>query len=123
MDDFTLFYAWQSDTAQKANRFLIRDAVDDALKHINATSTIDNAPRLDHDTKNISGTPEIAGSIYEKIGSAGLFLADVTFVGKTSGGKQLSNPNVLLELGFAASKLGWERIILVMNSAYGTPDE
>ena len=27
------------------------------------------------------------------------------------------NANVLIELGFAASKIGWERVILVFNSS------
>jgi hypothetical protein len=33
------------------------------------------------------------------------------------------NPNVLLELGFAASTIGWENIICVINTAYGKPSE
>ncbi|MCH7727870.1 MAG: hypothetical protein IH991_15530 [Planctomycetes bacterium] len=38
MDDFTLFYAWQSDLDPKANRYLIRDAAKAALKELAADS-------------------------------------------------------------------------------------
>lgn len=34
-----------------------------------------------------------------------------------------SNPNVLVELGFAAARLGWDRILLVQNTHYGTPED
>jgi hypothetical protein len=33
------------------------------------------------------------------------------------------NPNVLIELGYAIAELGWENTILVMNGAYGGPDQ
>jgi len=32
----TIFYAWQSDTHPKANHYLIRDALDEAIKALNA---------------------------------------------------------------------------------------
>ncbi len=38
-------------------------------------------------------------------------------------GKAMPNPNVLLELGYAAAKLGWDRLVLVMNTNYGHPEE
>ena len=37
--------------------------------------------------------------------------------------KKLPNTNVLLELWHASSKVGWDRIICVMNSFYGQPEE
>jgi hypothetical protein len=49
-------------------------------------------------------------------------VADVSLVGATLEGKGLPNPNVMLELGYAAHCLGWERIILVMNSFLGPPE-
>jgi hypothetical protein len=35
--------------------------------------------------------------------------------------KPAPNPNVLLELGYAIKALGWERIVLVMNTEFGEP--
>ena len=84
MDDFTLFYAWQSDTPQKAARYLIRDAAKRALNRLTIDATVDDSPRLDSDTQEVAGTPEIANTIFNKIDACGLFLADVTFVGSTS---------------------------------------
>ena len=68
--------------------------------------------------------PEVAATILEKIQRAGFFLADVTFVGSTSSGsKLLPNPNVVLELSYAARAIGWERIICVMNETFGPPEK
>lgn len=33
------------------------------------------------------------------------------------------NPNVLVELGYAAHSLGWDRIIVVVNTAHGAIEE
>jgi len=123
LDDFTLFYAWQSDRDAKVNRYFIRDAAKIAIKTLAANSVIEDAPRLVHDTLKVAGTPEIASTIFDKIRDAGLFLADVTFVETSAEGDKIPNPNVLLELGFAASKVGWNRTILVMNTAFGPPDD
>lgn len=126
---FSLFYAWQSDRPKKHNHYFIRDAAKKAAKLIDQDSEVEESPRVDYDTWNIPGTPEIAGTIFRRIECSGLFLADLTYVGtidpKTGGSvrKQAPNPNVLVELGYAAAKLGWDRIILVMNTAFGHPDE
>jgi len=42
---------------------------------------------------------------------------------RTRGARGCPNPNVLIELGYAAKALGWDRLILVLNTAYGPPDE
>ena len=115
MDELTLFYAWQSDTSEKGNRYLIRDAAKNALKRIGRDADVEESPRLDSDTQNVAGTPEIANTIFNKIDSCGIFLADVTFVGATTPAtgdpKMLPNPNVLLELGYATSKVGWDHCL------------
>ena len=89
--------------------------------------SIEDSPRLDHDTLGQAGTPAITDTIYRKIKRSAVFLADVTFVGKTTPregveSKRLSNANVLIELGYAAAVLGWDRIVLVMNKHYGSPE-
>ena len=131
--DTTLFYAWQDDRDRQTNRYLIRDALGKALKALRPAGGLVDSPRLDHDTKDRAGTPEIAGTIFSKIDTCAVFVADPTFVGVAAGaeegrhenhsatpsGKLLPNPNVLLELGYAAGRIGWERIICVMNEFYG----
>jgi hypothetical protein len=126
--EFTIFYAWQSDRPERANRYLIRDAAGDAINELGRDAELADSPRLDHDTAGLSGTPDIANAILKKIEDSGAFIADLTFVGRTDPSdckkeKLLPNPNVLLEFGYAARSIGWERIISVMNIAYGQPTE
>ena len=126
--EFTVFYAWQSDRLEETNRFLVRDAAKSAIKRVVKDSEVEESPRLDHDTKDAPGLAEVAGTIFQKIAGCGLFLADLTFVGTSEPregkeGKLLPNSNVVLELGFAARSIGWERVIAVMNTAYGPPSQ
>lgn len=129
MAEFTVFYSWQSDLPRKCSRQVIAQALELAIEQIALDLTIEESPRLDHDTKSVSGTPEIAGTIFRKIENCGIFVADVSFVGETGplhsgkSKKLISNPNVLIELGFAAGRIGWDRILLVMNTAFGEPEE
>lgn len=122
--ELSVFYSWQNDRPVKYCRHLIRDAAKRAIRQINSQAILEPSPRLDYDTQNIPGTPEIAATIFQKIKNCHFFLADVTFVGYTDGhDKLIPNSNVLTELGFAASSVGWERIICIMNTAYGEPDK
>ena len=34
----------------------------------------------------------------------------------------MPNPNVMLELGYATHVVGWDRVICVLNSDYGAPE-
>lgn len=122
---FTIFYAWQSDTDQEVNRFLIRDALKRAIQMLRADASVEESPLLDHDTKGVSGTPDIFTTILEKITACGIFLGDVTPVAKTASvpPKLVPNPNVMLEAGFAFSTVGDRRVLLILNDAYGSPDE
>jgi hypothetical protein len=121
---FTVFYAWQSDIESGINRSFIEKAVKDALKRIDSDISIQASPRLDKDTAEVPGIPNIAETIFEKIHQCGIFVADLTFVGAAAGsGKLIPNPNVLLEVGIALSTVGWQRIILVTNTAFGQPQD
>lgn len=126
--DYTVFYAWQSDTERKLNRFLIRDATQDAIDRITTDAKLEDSPRLDHDTKDTPGMPDVANVIFEKIERCGIFLVDVTIAAKLPPKepnripKGIPNPNAMLELGYAAASIGWPSIIAVMNTAYGEPE-
>jgi len=116
----TVFYAWQSDTPARVNRNFIEDAAKKALATIIKEGTLESSPRLDKDTKDITGTPDIINTIFSKIDKASVFLADLTFVGSTFENAELiSNPNVLIEFGYALSELGSDRIVCTMNTYYG----
>jgi len=120
-----VFWSWQSDTPAKNNHYLVRDALELALKIVADDLDLDEAarPEIDHDTKDEPGLVSIVDSIFKKIEQAKVFVGDVTFVGQTPKGKLLPNPNVMIELGHALTSLGPERIILVANKAYGGDPE
>jgi hypothetical protein len=75
---------------------------------------------LDRDTMNLYGTPDIADSIFLKIARSKIFVADVSIINTAEGDRKCPNPNVLIELGFAARVLGWERIFCIYNLDYGS---
>ena len=61
---------------------------------------------------------EISQTILKKIGTCAVMVADVTPIA-TKGDKSLPNPNVMVELGYAMSSIGFDRIIAIMNTANG----
>jgi hypothetical protein len=123
----TIFYSWQNDRSTKTNRSFIEDALKKAIKRVRRELTVEDAPRpeltLDKDTKDVPGTPSIVDVIFEKISTCGIFVPDLTFVGKSDKGRMIPNANVLIEYGYAFKAVGNERIICVMNMAYGAPEE
>jgi len=117
----TIFYSWQSDLPNSTNRGFIGKCLEEAIFSLNKDLMIDAV--IDRDTKNVIGTPDIVSSIFNKIDNANIFVADVSFINADSSGKKCPNPNVLIELGYAAKALGWDKIICVFNSQYGKIEE
>jgi hypothetical protein len=122
MNEFVVFYAWQSDTFQKNNRFLIREALDLAAKSISEKSS-GCTVRIDSDTEGALGHVLVTETILKKIADCDAFVPDLTFVAETSGAKLVPNPNVLLEYGYARGVKSPSIMIPVMNIAYGSPDK
>jgi len=116
-----IFYSWQNDTDKKYNRFFIKDCLESAIKKLNSDIHIEDAIRLDHDTKDISGTPDIANTIYSKIQKCSIFIGDITFVAQNRKRKKYSNSNVLIELGYALNCLSDSCVINILNEAFGSP--
>lgn len=127
LDKPTIFYAWQSDKSERLCRYLIRDAAKQAIKDLEKEPEFEESPRIDSDTQGAAGHPEIASTIFTKIDDAAVFLADMTLTGVTTTAdgrqKRLANSNVLLELGYASARMGWDRVVLVMNKSFGNPEE
>jgi len=123
---FTVFYSWQSDLPNKVNRNFIEDALEKAIKKIGADIEVQEALRdedieIDKDTKGVPGSPPIVDVIFNKISNCSIFVPDLTFVGQSENGRQLPNPNVLIEYGWALKELSHSRIIPLMNTAFGQP--
>ncbi len=113
----TVFWSWQSDQAPRETRHLIREALLVALDRISVEMEEADRPEIDHDTKGAPGSPDIVATILSKIEQSAIFVADVTPIAVSEAGKQVANPNVLIELGYAKHALGTERIIMVWNTA------
>lgn len=128
-----VFYSWQSDLPAKTGRTFIQDALKRAIRQLNRNMIVEESARedkcfqhviLDHDTKGVRGTPDLASTIFQKISTSDVFIADISFVGKNSvSQRSFSNPNVLIELGFALGVLTGDKILLVMDTQSGKFDE
>jgi hypothetical protein len=117
-----IFYSWQSDLPNNKNRGFIQDCIEAAVKEIQQ-ERIHLEIAIDRDTQGASGTPDIVATIFSKIEAANIFIADVSIINAGTEGRKTPNPNVLVELGFAAKSIGWENIICVFNSETGEVEE
>ena len=121
----TIFYSWQSDRPNRTTRGFIEDAIQKAIRSLGRKVSNIYSPlrdlELDKDTKGMAGSPPIADTIFRKIEECAVFIPDLTFCGVTEDRRPIPNSNVLIEYGWALAKLGHEKIVAVMNSAYGEP--
>ncbi len=124
---FKVFYAWQSDRPNNLCRGLIRHALDQAAKELNAELEIEDADRqveIDQDTQGVPGSPSITETIFRKIRGCNVFVSDLTFIpGGNEDLRRSPNPNVLIEYGYALHARGDDRIIGVFNEAFGSPED
>ncbi len=117
---FVIFYSWQSDLPRSRNQDFIQECLEEAVAQVSGQPGIDLVPSLDRDTQGEPGSPAIADTILGKINACDMFVGDVSIINTDENPKRPTpNPNVLLELGWAAQRLGWERITSVFNLAYG----
>ena len=116
----TIFYSWQSDTRAAANRSLIQNALELAIKELQGKNkgTIIN-PVIDRDTSGIPGSPDISSTIFNKIDNSSVVVADVTLVDNELSTRRFPNPNILIEVGYAIKSLGFSRVLLVQNTFFG----
>src|SRR5580698_1607260 len=132
-----VFWSWQSDTQGRTGRHLVRDALKAAIEDLkqvpDVVEPIERETRselhVDHDRQGISGSPDLARVILEKIEQAAVFIGDVTLTGVAKAGegaepkKKAINSNVAIELGYALRALGDRSLLMVMNEYHGTRAE
>lgn len=121
MKDISIFYSWQSDHRQTKN--FIDKALSDAIKELAGSNTLDMAPRLDKDTQGTAGSPNIVNTILGKIDECGVFVADISIVDESKGGRKLVNQNVMFELGYAVAKRSEVNTMMLFNSDLGSPKD
>ncbi len=116
----TIFYSWQSDLPKNKNLNFIEASIKSALKKLHGRKPISVDLKFDKATRSLAGSPDIAESIFTKIAGCNVFIADISIINPESeNSRKTSNPNVLIELGFAARALGWEKIICIYNNEFG----
>jgi len=103
----TVFWAWQSDRDEKVCHYFIRDILKAVCDELSEELELEESDRaeVDHDTKDVTGTPEVFATILQKIRAASVFVADVTPIARTEADKPCANPNVMIELGHALAHL------------------
>lgn len=121
--DNIIFYSWQSDLDNRFNRSFIQEAIEKAVKSFSKDETFSLSAVVDRDTYGIPGSPSIVEAITNKIAKSDVFVCDISIINSTAEGRPTPNPNVLYELGYASSILGWERIIMIQNIAFGGTDK
>lgn len=118
-----VFYSWQSDLKAAHGRTIIEKCLDAAKASLEAERKGSVEVYIDQATRDETGAPHIPETILSKIKSADVFVADITTINahaKPKALRRVPNPNVMLELGFAVSQLGWERVIILFNNKFGT---
>lgn len=119
-----IFYSWQNDLLKKTNRYFIEDALKKTIKELNRDKEIILDVRLEKDTQGVAGSPDIAHTIFDKISNSHIFVGDVSIINSDEKPKRPTpNPNVLVELGFAARHLDWDKIICVFNTEFGKVED
>ncbi len=121
-----VFFSWQSDIPNNVGRTFIQSCLQRAIAALQADADIDLADRevaVDRDTLDVPGSPPILETIFGKIDRAAIFLSDLTYVAERVGGGRTPNPNVCIEHGYALKVLSWRRVVAVMNTAMGHPDQ
>jgi hypothetical protein len=116
-----IFYSWQSDTDQKINRYFIQDALLKIAKNFEKENIF--KIEIDQATRDEPGSPDISATIFRKIDECTIFVADISFINEVDSKRRTPNPNVLIELGYAIKKHGYEKAILVFNNKFGKVEE
>jgi len=122
MQNYKVFYSWQTDLPNATNRSFIEKALENAAKSIRSDDSIKVEPVIDRDTAGVPGAPDIASTIFGKIEEAQVFACDVSIINEGEKSRPTPNPNVLIELGYALKTLGSKRILMIMNTAFGRPE-
>jgi hypothetical protein len=137
----TIFYSWQSKYPE-TNRDFIQEALVNAAQRIRDDGSIKAEPEVVEAVRGQPGSPDIVKSIFGRIDESLVFVCDVSIINasavevegmifnnagvptlKSKPAKPTSNPNVLVELGYAMAHLKPERVLMVMNESFGTPEE
>lgn len=135
--NINIFYSWQSATDEDYNKKFIRKCIEKSLKKIQKKGEFKEINiELTDSIRGEAGSPPVADTILkEKVPFCDIFIADLTPINRInpvvklvskffkSNIRQTANPNVIEEHGIAINAIGYDRIISVSNSYYGSISE
>lgn len=133
----TIFYSWQTSTETKYNKNFINTCIEKAIQKVKKKPEFQAIDfNLLEGVRNEPGSPPVASKIIdERIPNCDIFIADLSVVSQIPkliinllnwfGYKirPAQNNNVINEHGVAYNALGFEKIIGVLNEAYGSPND
>ena len=132
-----IFYSWQTSTNTKYNKNFILSCIEKSVKNVKRKPEFKNVDFIILEgVRGEPGSPQVASKITdERITNCDIFIADLSVVNYINGIKKLirkisgdrfkpfQNNNVINEHGVAYNAIGIEKIIGVLNSIYGSPNE
>ena len=96
MKPITVFYSWQSDLPRDVNN-LHKKAIQDAISKYNEEAT--DKMKYDEAGRDETGSINILESIFKKISSCDIFIADISTINQLSSDvRKVPSPNVCVEL-------------------------
>ena len=117
-----IFYSWQSDLPNSKNRGLISNCLTKAMKIVYNNLNEITDFEIISDSRGETGTPDLVSTIFSKVDDCDIFISDISIINNFQSPDYKSrlcpNPNVMIELGYAAKSIGWEKIICVINTEY-----
>ncbi|ALL06335.1 hypothetical protein AQ505_12995 [Pedobacter sp. PACM 27299] len=119
----TVFYSWQSDLPNNTNRGFLESCLKKAISNLKEVGDFSIELAIDRDTKDEPGMPDIIDTVFKKINRAKIFIADISIINSGSSDRKTPNPNVLIELGYAAKSIGWDKVICIYNKDYGSIED
>ena len=136
--EYKVFYSYQSDIPKELNETFIENALKDSIVNIKNAKI-----KVVKGFRGTSGQKPLAQTMFEQSEGCDIFIGDVTYtssrnkhvekkyftfnhkdyLSRINGDIKWSpNPNVLIETGYSWGKKDYDRTILVMNHAFGKPD-
>lgn len=132
-----IFYSWQTTTNTKYNKNFILTCIEKAVKKVKLKPELKDVEFVI--LEGVTGEPgssQVASKIAdERIPTSDIFISDLSVVNQITyfqkivrrvvgdKFKPFQNNNVIYEYGVAYNAIGLEKMIGVLNTTYGSPDE
>ena len=119
--EVVVFYSWHTDWPSETNGNAIRSALRIASSRLEKLFSNDRLSEINLEEATRKRSRKAGTVSLDKIEVSNIFVCDVTTINHAATGieRKTPNPNVTWELGYAVSRLGWRRIVMLLNKAYG----